>query len=122
MVVITAPPDSRFTATIIHELGHRYWYKFMKPEQRARFNDLVGTNPSERSRDLPSGKTDLEGWKKPVTPVSNYGASTIEEAFAEAFEHYVSEGDMDRDQLESFRSVLGSDGSIYGKPLGMDPL
>jgi 2'-5' RNA ligase len=43
-----------------------------------------------------------------VTPVSDYGESNIREAFAEAFMHYVMEKDMDRDQLESFRSVLSS--------------
>ena len=46
-----------------------------------------------------------------VTPVSNYGKSNIDEAFAEAFMHYVMEFDMNRDQLESFRSVLSSTAS-----------
>ncbi len=107
IVKITAPADSRLVATVVHELGHRYWFKFMKPEQRARFNGLVKTNPSKTVRDFPSGplEDDIE---KPVTPVSDYGASTIEEAFAEAFERYVLEGDMNRDQLESFRSVLAA--------------
>lgn len=59
-----------------------------------------------------------EAWKKyneeyetdtrPVTPVSDYGKSNIDEAFAEVFAHYVLETDMSRDQLESFRSVLSS--------------
>lgn len=43
---------------------------------------------------------------RPVTPVSDYGKSNVEEAFAEVFSHYVTETDMSRDQLESFRSVL----------------
>jgi hypothetical protein len=101
--------DPQLIGTIVHEMGHRYWYKFMKPDQRARFNDLVRTNPSKETRGLPSGPTDESGQEKPVTPVSDYGASTIEEAFAEAFEHYCDERDMNRDQLESFRSVLSSD-------------
>lgn len=42
----------------------------------------------------------------PVLPVSTYGASNIDEAFAEVFAHYVLEADMSRDQVESFRSVL----------------
>ncbi len=42
----------------------------------------------------------------PVSPVSTYGASNIDEAFAEAFAHYVLEANMSRDQVESFRSVL----------------
>jgi hypothetical protein len=43
---------------------------------------------------------------KPVKPVSTYGATNISEAFAEAFLHYVLEGDMDADQEASFRAVL----------------
>ncbi len=106
IVKITAPPNGDLVRVVIHEMGHRYWYKFMTPGQRARFNDLVKTNNSKQVRDYPSGPTDQEGFPKPVVPVSNYGKSTIEEAFAEAFEHYVNEKDMNRDQLESFRSVL----------------
>jgi hypothetical protein len=43
---------------------------------------------------------------RPVPSVSNYGQSNIDEAFAEAFLHYVVEMDMSQDQIESFRSVL----------------
>lgn len=39
-------------------------------------------------------------------PVSDYGKSDIEEAFAEAFRHYVLEKDMSRDQIDSFKSVI----------------
>lgn len=46
--------------------------------------------------------------ERPVTPVSTYGESNIDEAFAEVFAHYVLEYDITRDQLESFRSVLSS--------------
>lgn len=55
----------------------------------------------------------LDKWKKemdeddrPVSPVSDYGSSNIDEAFAEAFMHYVCEKDMNQDQIESFRTVL----------------
>lgn len=105
IVKLTAPPNGDLARVIVHEMGHRYWAKFMRPEQRARFNGLVKTNPSEKSRDFPSGPTE-DGVEKPVTPVSDYGKSTIEEAFAEVFEHFVNGKDMNRDQLESFRSVL----------------
>jgi hypothetical protein len=43
---------------------------------------------------------------RPVVPVSTYGASNIDEAWAEAFMHYVCELDMTQDQIESFKSVL----------------
>lgn len=42
----------------------------------------------------------------PVEPVSTYGQSNIEEAFAEVFAHYILDDAMTRDQLESFKSVL----------------
>lgn len=103
-----------FAYTIIHEFGHRWWYKMLDRSQRARFNDLVKTNPSTQTRDWPSGHTTEDGAEKPVTPVSNYGKSSIEEAFAEAFAHYVLGDDMDLDQAESFRSVLRKQaGSVY---------
>jgi len=41
VVVITAPADDRTIKTIIHELGHRYWFKFMGQSQRLRFKDLM---------------------------------------------------------------------------------
>ena len=107
-VVLTTPPDDA-ERVIIHELGHRLWFKFLTPANRARFNALVQTNPSKKVRDFPSGPTDEQGIEKPVLPVSDYGRNAIEEAFAEVFERYVSGKDMNRDQLESFRSVLASE-------------
>lgn len=47
----------------------------------------------------------------PVLPVSSYGRSKVEEAFAEVFQQYViGTADMSQDQIESFRSVLASEG------------
>lgn len=51
-------------------------------------------------------KDDAENDTRPVEPVSDYGKSNIDEAFAEAFMHYVTEGSMNRDQIDSFKSVL----------------
>lgn len=51
----------------------------------------------------------MESFEKnpaPVAPVSTYGASNIDEAFAEVFAHYVLEYEITRDQAESFRAVL----------------
>lgn len=48
----------------------------------------------------------LEKNPAPVAPVSTYGASNIDEAFAEVFAHYVLEYQITQDQMESFRSVL----------------
>lgn len=41
-----------------------------------------------------------------VMPVSDYGASNIDEAFAEVFALFVLDKDMSRDQVESFKAVL----------------
>lgn len=115
-VVFTTSPYG-FTSTLVHELGHRWWYKMLDRSQRARFNDLIQTNRGTNTREWPSGPTDEDGLEKPVTPVSNYGKSTIEEAFAEAFTHYVLGLDMNNDQAESFRSVLHKQaGSVYSEP------
>lgn len=51
----------------------------------------------------------------PVVPVSDYGKSDPDEAFAEVFAHYCLNEDMSRDQMESFRSVLSERGSNLRK-------
>lgn len=107
-VYVTHEANSYVTVVAVHELGHRYWYKFMRSEQRARFNSLVRTKASEKYRDYPQGPTDDEGNLKPVAPFDDYAESNIEEAFAMVFESYCLGKDLDRDQLESFRSVLSS--------------
>lgn len=43
---------------------------------------------------------------RPVKPVSDYGGSNIDEAFAEVFAYYVLDKELDRDQIESFKAVL----------------
>jgi len=64
----------------------------------------------------PNTKEWLDSYEKnpaPVLPVSSYGKSNIDEAFAEVFTHYVLEfPPLSRDQLESFRSVLSSMNTI----------
>lgn len=42
----------------------------------------------------------------PVEPVSDYGKTNIDEAFAEAFSYFVIGEDMTRGQIESFKAVL----------------
>lgn len=43
-----------------------------------------------------------------VMPVSEYGTSNIDEAFAEVFMDYIMGEDLNRDQLESFKLVFSS--------------
>jgi hypothetical protein len=105
-------PDSAL-GTLIHELGHRYFFKILSSEQRARFNSLIAIDPKldedeekeRKPRDFPPSLVDERGEPK-VVPVSSYGKANIDEAFAEVFKHYVLGIDMSGDQRESFRSVL----------------
>lgn len=48
---------------------------------------------------------------KSVLPVSDYGGKNISEAFAEVFTYYLLGRDMTRDQVDSFKAVLGKSAS-----------
>lgn len=41
IIRITAPPTDFIIRVIVHELGHRYWYKVMSAAQRAKFEGLT---------------------------------------------------------------------------------
>jgi GNAT superfamily N-acetyltransferase len=41
VVRITAPANDDLVRTIVHELGHRYWFKIMSKGERARFESLI---------------------------------------------------------------------------------
>jgi len=71
--------------SIVHELGHRYWFKFMSPGDRNNFSRWFG--------------------KVPAT--SSYGATSDIEDFAETFETYVMGWKMSRDQRQRFEQFLG---------------
>ncbi len=79
------PTPNVFIYGLLHELGHRQWFKFMSSYQRARYANWINS--------------------KAVDAVSDYGKSNPEEAFAEAFARYTTGRDMTRDQIESFREV-----------------
>jgi len=61
------------------------------------------------------------GLRAGVPLVSDYSRSRPTEAFAEVFERYVTEGNMTRDQVESFRSVLSSDFLLIAAALREKP-
>lgn len=67
--------------SLIHELGHRHWYKFMDAKDRRDFTRYFGE----------------------VDPVSGYGGSNPEEDFAEVFTYYILNKKMNRDQVERFK-------------------
>ena len=76
--------DDLDSSTVIHELGHRYYYKFLTQAGRDHFDQWFGA----------------------VKPTSKYGGTNAAEDFAEVFAAYVKGKDMDRDQRERFKSVL----------------
>lgn len=83
-VTIYQGPSSGLPRLIAHELGHRYYFKFMGPAERARFDSYF----------------------KEVSAVSDYGGESSAEDFAEVFAHYIDGQDLTRDQLERFKSFL----------------
>ena len=83
-IVSFVKPDEYLTKLIIHELGHRYYFKFMSAGDRARFDSYFGE----------------------VGAVSDYGSTDPQEDFAEVFSHYVTGEDLTRDQIERFRQFL----------------
>jgi len=84
-VYIEDDPKSGTEFLMIHELGHRYYYKFMSKADRAEFSALFGDVPA----------------------VSEYGGTVSSEDFAEVFAWYVLNRNLTRDQLERFKKFLG---------------
>lgn len=114
-ISIYSRPSSRGTTyLVLHELGHRYWFKHMDSSQRARFADIVksaGPKPQDEEG-VKKWRENLEKDERPVAPVTDYGATDVDEAFAEVFAHYVMGLDMNRDQIDSFKSVLTKQASF----------
>jgi hypothetical protein len=83
MINIKAGWDKQVLAeVIVHELGHRYWFKNMKAGARARFSAWFD----------PRSKADQEreGAKAGYVPApTSYGAESVVEEFAEVFAMYV---------------------------------
>ncbi len=93
MVFLKSGSDAaRYARFIAHEMGHRYWYKYMDIADRAEFAD----------RFLAPGTEKQEGDDK-VPAVTEYGGNDPEEDFAEIFAHYIDGEDMSQQQLERFR-------------------
>ena len=86
VVEVFGPPSDRTVKTVLHELGHRYWYKHLTREKRLKFADWLES-----------------GMFKAVT---KYGETNASEAFAEVFSFYALNKDMGRDQIESFRAIM----------------
>jgi hypothetical protein len=78
-------PKAFITELMVHELGHRYYYKFMSMADRAEFSSYFGQVPG----------------------VSDYGKTISSEDFAEVFAWYVLNRKLTRDQLGRFKKFLG---------------
>lgn len=84
-VFIESNPYKGLEKLIVHELGHRYYYKFMSMADRLEFSSYFGQVPG----------------------VSDYGKTVSAEDFAEVFAWYVLNRELTRDQLERFKKFLG---------------
>jgi len=84
-VTVYVDPKAFITELMLHELGHRYYYKFMSKADRAEFSSYFGQVPG----------------------VSDYGKTISPEDFAEVFAWYCMNKELTRDQLERFKKFLG---------------
>jgi len=89
---------------------------------RTALQQLALSSDRQTEQDLakmPGGEEWLGTYESnpaPVTPVSNYGRTNIDEAFAEVFAHYCLNKDITRDQLESFKTVV----KLASRPIKLD--
>jgi hypothetical protein len=84
VVNIFQRPDRDVVHLVVHELGHRWWFKFMDRPARLRFADWIENG---------------------LGAVSDYGSKAADEAFAEAFKHYVLDLKMTPQQAQTFKMV-----------------
>lgn len=90
VVRIFMDASSNLYRLVAHELGHRYYYKFMSMADRARFDSYFGDVPA----------------------VSEYGGTVSEEDFAEVFSYYIDNRNLTRDQLERFKRFIKTKGKM----------
>lgn len=94
-------PQKSTAYVLIHELGHRYWYKHLTQTQRQRFGAFVRVRRPGRSGLHADEARSFEA-------VSDYGRAHVSEAFAELFAFYVFGRDVDHRAIEFFREVIPS--------------
>jgi hypothetical protein len=80
----------------------------------------AGHDLSVEEKKLVHDKFKEMGLRAGVPLVSDYAASRPTEAFAEVFERYVTDANMSRDQVESFRAVLSSEVLLMASALRED--
>lgn len=83
-VAIFSRPSKYIAELMLHELGHRWWFKHMTRANRLQF----------------------EAWiESGLVPVSVYGGKHHHEAFAEAFAWFTLDKAMTSQQVETFKLV-----------------
>jgi len=83
-VQVWSGPKDALVKTIVHELGHRHYFKFLTPAARRHFDQ----------------------WFNAVPAATTYGKTNSAEDYAEVFAAYVMGRDLTRDQIDRFKSVL----------------
>lgn len=98
-VTIYMDPTKYLYRLILHELGHRYYYKFMSAQDRANFDKWFGA----------------------VDPTSSYGGTVPSEDFAEVFADYVTgRGDLSRAQVDRLKAFFGKTEKISNAHIGIE--
>lgn len=77
-------PSPKLARSIVHELGHRYYFKHMTSEDRHNFDKWFGDVPA----------------------VTKYGGTDPAEDFAEVFAYYVLGRKLSKDQHDRFRQFM----------------
>lgn len=111
IITIYERPNRGLVRMIAHELGHRYWFKHMTESQRQKFGAFVRVKrgPGRRREwgdDMPRVSADGVDYMRQLNAITKYGASNIDEAFAEVFAAYVFGEDLSHNQIELFRDVI----------------
>jgi len=96
-IFIYMDPQRAIVPLVIHELGHRMYYKFLDLKDRSQFNSYFG--------------------KVPAT--SKYGDTTPSEDFAEVFSSFIMGRDLTRDQIERFKAFLGKQAPRVSRVVAM---
>jgi hypothetical protein len=89
IIKVYSDAGNYITELLAHELGHRYYFKFMNERDRANFDKWFGD----------------------VEPVSSYGGTVSSEDFAEVFAWYVMNKELTADQKDRFKRFLGRGGT-----------
>jgi hypothetical protein len=84
VIRVFSDPSDWTAELMVHELGHRYYYRVLSGKMRRRFEAEFGEVPA----------------------VSDYGSKSASEKFAEIFAWYLLGRDLTREQLREFKYII----------------